>query len=437
MCPVGHVLYSGLKRPQGRSNTDFYCNVCAGTRLVPGITSLDARSPTITRTWHPSLNGPVTPSDILPGSRRYFWWLCPVGHSWPATAASRTEKGAGCPYCAGTAIVQGEQDFATTHPHLVGFWDGTVEQPGPHQVSARNSRREIRLRCPSGHPFTRSPLRFALTPTCPYCEGRVLIPGRNDFATTHPHHVDWWHPTENNGLLPSDVRAGSNLSVTWLCPYGHDFLQAIGYMAKRRAPSCPICSGRKLRQGVNDAATRYPVITREWADDLNPVAANETVPGSGKWWWRCLKHGHELAMTVHERAHAGGCTDCRADDRVAQRFSVNASDLDAPPAAAIRSRVQHLQVVSPSLTAGAPALADHVWESIAAIVLEASPQAVVDRRKVVTAILYVLAHDLKWADTPRALSAPSTAWKWFHTIRLAGAWDPILDSLAPLPRSRA
>ncbi len=437
LCPAGHALQrSDLKRVNGRPHTDFYCNVCAGTRRVPAITSLEARFPTIAQTWHPSLNGTVTPSDILPGSRRYFWWLCSKGHSWPATVAARTAKGSGCPYCAGTAIVQGEQDFATTHPHLVSFWDGTVEQPGPNQVSARNHGRKIHLRCPSGHTFTRSPLRFAQTPTCPYCDGRVLVPGRNDFATTHPQNADWWHPTENGALLPSDVRGGSNVRVMWLCPSGHSFAQTIGYVAKRTTPSCPICSGRKLRQGVNDAATKYPVITPEWADDLNPVAASETVPGSGHWWWRCLLKGHELAMTVHERAHAGGCTDCPADDRIGERFSVNAPSHCAPPVAEIRARVQNLRLFAASETPGAPRLADEVWDSIADAIVEASPQALVDRRAVVTAILYVLSLDLRWEDTPRTLSAASTAWKWFHNLRLAGAWDAAIDALSQPPNGR-
>jgi len=41
------------------------------------------------------------------------------------------------------------------------------------------------------------------------------MPGINE---THPEIAAQWHPTKNGDLRPSDVTAGSNKKVWWLCP---------------------------------------------------------------------------------------------------------------------------------------------------------------------------------------------------------------------------
>ena len=35
-----------------------------------------------------------------------------------------------------------------------------------------------------------------------------LIKGKNDLATVRPDLAKEWHPTKNDGLLPTDVTAG-------------------------------------------------------------------------------------------------------------------------------------------------------------------------------------------------------------------------------------
>ena len=53
--------------------------------------------------WHPIKNGPLAPSQVVAGSNRRVWWICPEGHVWRTAVYNRTgrNKRTGCPVCAG------------------------------------------------------------------------------------------------------------------------------------------------------------------------------------------------------------------------------------------------------------------------------------------------------------------------------------------------
>ena len=41
-------------------------------------------NPTVSQSWHPTMNGVLTPNDVTPGSSIKVWWLCERGHEWQA-----------------------------------------------------------------------------------------------------------------------------------------------------------------------------------------------------------------------------------------------------------------------------------------------------------------------------------------------------------------
>lgn len=49
-------------------------------------------------------NAPLTPKTVSYGSKKKLWWHCRKGHSWQAAVYNRS-AGAGCPYCAGKAVM--------------------------------------------------------------------------------------------------------------------------------------------------------------------------------------------------------------------------------------------------------------------------------------------------------------------------------------------
>ena len=94
-CAHGHHWQAAVHT---RSGSGTGCPYCTGRRPIPGETDLATRYPELARQWHPTKNGALTPSDVLPGSHQLVWWLCPNGHEWRAQVKSRV-SGAGCPIC--------------------------------------------------------------------------------------------------------------------------------------------------------------------------------------------------------------------------------------------------------------------------------------------------------------------------------------------------
>ena len=54
--------------------------------------------PEVSKEWHPTLNGTLTPFDVRPGSGKTVWWQCACGHEWQARVADRRHTKR-CPEC--------------------------------------------------------------------------------------------------------------------------------------------------------------------------------------------------------------------------------------------------------------------------------------------------------------------------------------------------
>ena len=77
------------------------CPFCSGKR-VSLTNTLSHLFPEIAADWHPTKNGNLTPSEVVAGSGKKFWWRCSKdpAHEWEATGDSRTGKRKqGCPVC--------------------------------------------------------------------------------------------------------------------------------------------------------------------------------------------------------------------------------------------------------------------------------------------------------------------------------------------------
>jgi G:T-mismatch repair DNA endonuclease (very short patch repair protein) len=96
-----------------RINHRFYdqakCPFCAGKRASPKY-NLRTEFPKISKFFDEERNG-ETVENILPGSRKIFWWKCSRGHSFQNKAFRMTRHGdehAVCRFCAGKEIWPGE-----------------------------------------------------------------------------------------------------------------------------------------------------------------------------------------------------------------------------------------------------------------------------------------------------------------------------------------
>ena len=223
-------------------------------------------------------------------------------------------------------LIVGVTDLATTHPDLVKEWDyehnriDTTFVTAPTEVTA-GSHNKVWWLCPKGHSYNSQIADRVKGTNCPYCSGNKVLQGYNDLATTHPDLAKEWDTLRNSSLKPTDVPAGSNKKVYWLCPKGHSFESIIANRTKGRG--CPYCSipARKVLKGFNDLQTTNPDLTKEWDIYKNsPLTPTEiTAYSNKKVWWIC-KEGHSYQSTVFNRANGTGCPYC-AGKRIQQGYN--------------------------------------------------------------------------------------------------------------------
>ncbi len=67
-------------------------------RLVGTIRNVGmtlARYPTIARQRHPTINGQLTPENVMAQSNKKVWWICDKGHEYSSVVSNRVVLVAG------------------------------------------------------------------------------------------------------------------------------------------------------------------------------------------------------------------------------------------------------------------------------------------------------------------------------------------------------
>ena len=135
------------------------------------------------------------------------------------------------------------------YPSIAEEWDysrnGGLQ---PENVPATYSRDKYYWKCKDcGYSWQASLGERIRGSGCPSCAGKVIIPGKNDLATTHKILTAEWHPTKNLPLTPQEVSKGSDKEVWWKCSEcGHEWRARI---KKRVAGSgCEKCAHKEWGQ---------------------------------------------------------------------------------------------------------------------------------------------------------------------------------------------
>ena len=152
---------------------------------------------------------------------------------------------------------------------------------------ARGSDKKVQWRCPVDprHVWWASPMNRtnAKNPTgCSVCNGKTVIPGVNDVATTHPDVA----ALMVNKDLRTQLTASSNKKVElWCGNPSHDHWNAPLSNVARQGTRCPQCSGRNPVAGQSDLATTHPELVKQLVDQS---LATTLKPGSNtSVLWRC------------------------------------------------------------------------------------------------------------------------------------------------------
>lgn len=278
------------------------------TQKIAKGCSLEERFPDIAKSWHPTLNGELKPSQISYGNHKDVWWMhyhrkTKLWHVWHGPVKARTNLKApqGCAICSGKQIQLGVNDLASQFPMIAKDWHPIMNGTLTPEMVTKGSDKSVwwqhwhrktgKMHYWEDNVTNRT--RKNQPSFCAVCAGCQINIGVNDLASKYPEVAASWHPTMNGGLTPEMVTYGSITWVWWR--HFHEETQKEHYwyatVNSRTNKSCnqycAVCHGNQINIGVNDLASKYPKIAKKWHPTLNGDLTPEMVTYGSKqyaWW---------------------------------------------------------------------------------------------------------------------------------------------------------
>lgn len=145
------------------------CPYCSGNKTDES-NSLHFKNPTLSKEWHPTLNGELKPSDVTEKSEKIAWWKCPNGedHEWK-TKISHRSNGSGCPICKNLKIVD-SNSLGVLNNNLAKEWHPTKNGAlSPFDVGL-GTHKKVWWKCPKGEDHEwKASIVSRMDRNCPFC----------------------------------------------------------------------------------------------------------------------------------------------------------------------------------------------------------------------------------------------------------------------------
>jgi hypothetical protein len=237
-CPEGHDYQTSPdKRFRGQS-----CPICGRVRrvisarknIVESRGSLAARFPEVAKEWDIAKNDDLTPDEITASSAKKYWWLCPAGHSYAASAANRT-RGRGCSFCrTGKAmatffrtVVAKRGSLASRYPVLLSSWDAEKNAGLDPALIPAHGDTVVWWKCERGHSWpTQVKQRTKMGTGCPECRPNSSKLEIRIYAEMHALWPDTAWRSKFSGMEADIASAAAGLAVEvdgfpWHLDKGH------------------------------------------------------------------------------------------------------------------------------------------------------------------------------------------------------------------------
>jgi len=288
--------------------------------------SLEETCPELVKEWHPSKNYEITPGDVLKGTNKKVWWLCPIGHEWQAVVSSRSLSGTGCPVCSdkkgretwSKTILDRSGSFAEKFPEIAKQWNYKKNGDLKPQQVTPHSHKKVWWICKDNHEWQNTPSKRAIGRGCPICR----LTKKKTLAEKFPEIAKEWNYERNIGLQPSLVTHASVKKVWWKCKEGHEWEAKI--CSRSGSKRCPKCANKqrietrianKLKKGLS-LQDRFPDVAKQWHNGKNNKLKPDLVTARShkRVWWICT-NGHEWEAPVNNRTGGRGCPICYKEKR--------------------------------------------------------------------------------------------------------------------------
>jgi hypothetical protein len=115
------------------------------------------------------MNRNLKPDEVLPGTPKKVWWLCPKGHEYEMQVRHRTQRGLNCPYCSGQRVSR-DNSLKFLFPEIAKQWHPTKNGKKKPSDYTRGSSVYAWWICENGHEWRTKILNRTIHRTgCPYC----------------------------------------------------------------------------------------------------------------------------------------------------------------------------------------------------------------------------------------------------------------------------
>lgn len=134
---------------------------------------------------------------------------------------------------------------------------------------------------------------------------------KNSLAIKNPEIAQEWDYEKNGNIKPSNITQYAQYKAHWKCSKcGKHYVTTVANRTYNKS-GCPYCTHQKVLTGVNDLATQYPELAKQWHPTKNEnLKPSEIFSHSNKKvWWLCSK-GHSFLQAVHNRTEGQKCPYC-------------------------------------------------------------------------------------------------------------------------------
>lgn len=155
-------------------------------------------------------------------SHKVVQWRCSKGHIYDLSVNYR-QSGRGCSYCSNRKVLIGYNDISS-HPDVARELVDKTLASTP-EWSRQPLLWEHTTSAGVLHRWHQAPQSKISGVGCLICAAKIVIPGINDVATTHPEIAEQWGP--GNSLAPTEVTYGSKVVINFICEKGHNWHAAV------------------------------------------------------------------------------------------------------------------------------------------------------------------------------------------------------------------
>ena len=228
LCPKGHSYKKSVKY---RTIDGEGCHFCRKKEE----NCLQTINPELSKEWHPTKNGDLTPRDVSKRSLQKVWWLCKNGHEWQEIISYRVKnKRSGCLRCKSVAFL---------NPVLVKEWHPEKNKDRAPDKVYPDSSRKVWWKCEKGHEWKGYLYwRIKKNRGCPFCSGEAAI---SKIFSEFPSLIKEWDFPKNQNLRLEDISSDSSKFAWWICKNGHKW-RGIIWMRTKEGLGCPECQRRYL-----------------------------------------------------------------------------------------------------------------------------------------------------------------------------------------------